>query len=165
MAQPMSPFDHYERGRVLKQSHMFEEALEEFRHAVTDPVYAGKARVQIALCLRATGRYDEATTAFRQALELATFSSVETTHIQYLLGRRWSHSAGMPKRWRPMAGPEKRTLGSRTWRTGLNICSQVDAARSPRINKTTSPGSKTCADGRSNSRLRFSLCWTSSGNR
>lgn len=87
MEQPMSPFDHYERGRVLKQSQMFDEALEEFRHAVTDPVYAGKARVQMALCLRATERYDEAAAAFRQALELATFSSVETTHIQYLLGQ------------------------------------------------------------------------------
>ena len=87
MEQPMSTFDHYKRGRVLKQSHMFAEALEEFRQAVTDPLYGGKARVQMALCLRAMDRYDEAAAAFRQALELATFSSEETTRILYLLGK------------------------------------------------------------------------------
>ena len=87
MEQPMSTFNHYERGRVLKQSHMFAEALEEFRQAVTDPLYGGKARVQMALCLRAMERYEEAAAAFRQALELATFSSEETTHILYLLGQ------------------------------------------------------------------------------
>jgi tetratricopeptide (TPR) repeat protein len=87
MERPMSAFDHYQRGRVLKQSHMFDEALEEFRQAVTDPLWAGKARVQMALCLRATERYDEAAAAFHQALALATFSSEETTHILYLLGQ------------------------------------------------------------------------------
>ena len=87
MEQPTSAFDHYERGRVLKQSHMFDEALDEFRQAATDPQYAGKALVQMALCLRAMERYDEAAAAFRQALELATFSSEETTHILYLLGQ------------------------------------------------------------------------------
>ena len=87
MEQPMSTFDHYKRGRDLKQSHMFAEALEEFQQAITDPLYGGKARVQIALCLRAMERYDEAAAAFRQALEVATFSSEETTHILYLLGQ------------------------------------------------------------------------------
>jgi hypothetical protein len=87
MEQPTSAFDHYERGRVLKQSHMFDEALEEFRQAVTDPQYAGKALVQMALCFRATERYDAAAAAFRQALEVATFSTEETTHILYLLGQ------------------------------------------------------------------------------
>jgi tetratricopeptide (TPR) repeat protein len=66
---------------------MFDEALNEFRQAVTDPQYAGKALVQMALCFRATERYDAAVAAFRQALEVATFSSEETTHILYLLGQ------------------------------------------------------------------------------
>jgi tetratricopeptide (TPR) repeat protein len=87
MEQSTSAFDHYKHGRVLKESHMFAEAVEEFRQAVTDPLYGGKARVQIALCLRAMERYDEAAAAFRQALEVATFSSQETTHILYLLGQ------------------------------------------------------------------------------
>ena len=87
MEQPMSTFDHYKRGREFKHNQMFAEALDEFRQAVTDPLYGGKARVQMALCLRATARYDEAAAAFRQALELATFSSEETTRILYLLGQ------------------------------------------------------------------------------
>ena len=80
-------FDHYERGRVFKKSGMFDQALNEFRQAATDPQYAGKALVQSALCLRSTDRYEAAAAAFRQSLELATFSSEETTHILYLLGQ------------------------------------------------------------------------------
>lgn len=87
MEQRKSAFEHYERGRVLKQSQMFDQALEEFQQAVTDPQYAGKAHVQKALCLRSTERYEEAAAAFRQALELATFSSKEKAHILYLLGQ------------------------------------------------------------------------------
>ena len=87
MEQLKSALDHYERGRVLKQSKMFDQAIEEFQQAVTDPQYAGNAHVQKALCLKATERYEEAAAAFRHALELATFSSQETTHILYLLGQ------------------------------------------------------------------------------
>ena len=42
--------------------------------------------MQIAICLRATGRYDEAVEAFHQALEVGTFSSNEKAHILYFLG-------------------------------------------------------------------------------
>jgi PilZ domain-containing protein/tetratricopeptide repeat protein len=87
MEQPRSAFDHYERGRVLKHNQMFEEALEEFQQAATDPQLAGKAHVQMALCLRSTGCGEAAAAAFRQALELTTFSSKEKTHILYLLGQ------------------------------------------------------------------------------
>jgi len=86
MEQPKSALDHYKRGRVLKHSHMFDQAREEFQQAVGDPRYAGNAHVQIAMCLRATGRYDEAVEAFRQALEVDTFSSKEKAHILYFLG-------------------------------------------------------------------------------
>ncbi|HYM89966.1 MAG TPA: tetratricopeptide repeat protein [Nitrospiraceae bacterium] len=87
MEQPKSANDHYERGRVLKHSHMFDQALEEFQHVASDPQYAGNAHVQIALCLLATGRYDDAAEAFRQALEVGTFSSKEKAHILYFLGQ------------------------------------------------------------------------------
>ena len=83
----MSALDHYERGRVLKHAQMFDQAREEFQHAASDPQYAGNAHVQIALCLLATGRYDEAVVAFRQALEVGTFSSKEKAHILYFLGQ------------------------------------------------------------------------------
>lgn len=86
MEQPKSAHDHYERGRVLKHAHMFDQAREEFQQAVSDSQYAGNAHVQIAMCLRATGRYDEAVEAFRQALEVGTFSSKEKAHVLYFLG-------------------------------------------------------------------------------
>jgi tetratricopeptide (TPR) repeat protein len=87
MEQPKSTFDHYERGRVLKKNQMFDQALDEFQQAATDPQYAGKAHVQMALCLRATERGEAAVAAFRHALELATFSSKENAHILYLMGQ------------------------------------------------------------------------------
>ena len=87
MEQPKSAFDHYERGRVLKHALMYDQAREEFQHAAHDPQYAGNAHVQIALCLLATGRYDDAVVAYRQALEVGTFSSTEKAHILYLLGK------------------------------------------------------------------------------
>ncbi|HSF66679.1 MAG TPA: tetratricopeptide repeat protein [Nitrospiraceae bacterium] len=82
-----SAHDHYERGRALKLARMFDQAREEFQLAATNPHYAGNAYVQIALCLRATGRYDDAVGAFRQALEVDTFSSKERAHILYSLGQ------------------------------------------------------------------------------
>jgi hypothetical protein len=66
---------------------MFDQARDEFHQAASDPEYAGNAHVQIAMCLRATGRYDEAVEAFRQALEVGTFSSQEQAHVLYCLGQ------------------------------------------------------------------------------
>ena len=79
-----SAFEHYERGRALKQNHMFKEAIEEFRQAAAEPRYAGKSYVQMALCLRSSERNEAAVEAFRRALESATFSSQEKAHILYL---------------------------------------------------------------------------------
>ena len=87
MEQQIPAIKRYERGLVLKQVQMFDSALEEFRQAARDPQQAGKAHVQIALCLRSTGRYVEAVAAFRQALTSATFSTTERLHILYLLGQ------------------------------------------------------------------------------
>ena len=87
MEQPKSAHDHYERGRTLKRAQMFDQAREEFQYVANDPEYAGNAHVQIALCLLATGRYDDAVEVFRQALEVGTYSSSEKAHILYMLGK------------------------------------------------------------------------------
>lgn len=87
MEEPKSAHDHYERGRTLKRAQMFHQAREEFQQVVNDPEYAGNAYVQIALCLLATGRYDDAVEAFRQALEVGTYPSREKAHILYMLGK------------------------------------------------------------------------------
>jgi len=83
----MSAFEHYERGLVLKKVQMFYEAIEDFRKAAVDPQYVGKAYVQMALCLRASGRHEEALLAFRHALVSPTFSSEEQRHILYHIGQ------------------------------------------------------------------------------
>ena len=87
MEQPKPALHHYERGRVLKHAKMFDQAREEFQQVVGDPQYAGNAHLQIALCLWATGRHDEAVEAFRQALEVGTFSAEEKAHILYVQGK------------------------------------------------------------------------------
>jgi tetratricopeptide (TPR) repeat protein len=87
MEQPISAVQRYERGLVLKQVQIFDQALEEFQEAAKDTHHAGKAHVQIAFCLRSMGHYVEAAAAFRQALTFATFSTTERLHILYLLGQ------------------------------------------------------------------------------
>src|SRR4051794_27582125 len=85
--QRMSAFEHYERGLVLKQVRMFYPAIEDFRKAAVDPQFSGKAHVQIALCLRAAGRHEEAVMAFRQALAAPTLSPEEQRYILYQMGQ------------------------------------------------------------------------------
>lgn len=87
MDQRMSALEHYERGLVLKKVQMFYQAIDDFRKAARDPQYSGKAYVQMALCLRAAGRHDEAVMAFRQAAASPTLSSEEQRHILYHMGQ------------------------------------------------------------------------------
>ena len=97
MDQQMSAFERYERGLVLKRVQMFYPAIEDFRKAVLDPRYAGKAHVQIALCLRSVGRDEEAVMAFRQALASPTFSSQEQRHILYHMGQTFESLGRYPE--------------------------------------------------------------------
>src|SRR6185503_10028567 len=83
----LSSSDRYKRGLVLKQVQIFDNAIEEFQQAATDPQYTGKAHMQIGLCLRDAGRYEEAVAAFRQALTYPPFTSENSARILYLLGR------------------------------------------------------------------------------
>ena len=87
MEPQMSARERYERGQVLKQANMYDQAVDDFRHAARVPQYAGKAQAQLALCFRAMGRHEDAVAAFRQALESSTFSSNENLHMLYLLGQ------------------------------------------------------------------------------
>jgi PilZ domain-containing protein len=87
MLQRMSGSEHYERGLLLKKVQIFAAALAEFQQASRDPQQAGKAFAQVALCLKALGREEEAVTALRQALDAGSFSTKERVHIQYLLAQ------------------------------------------------------------------------------
>jgi tetratricopeptide (TPR) repeat protein len=83
----MSARDLYARGRMLRQAKMYDLALADFRNAVQDPNYAGKAHTQAALCYRAMGRHGEAAAALRQALTSSALSPEEHLHVLYLLGQ------------------------------------------------------------------------------
>jgi tetratricopeptide (TPR) repeat protein len=87
MSERMSGSDYYERGLLLKKVQIYDMALTEFQQATSDQQQAGKAFVQMALCLKTLGREEEAVTAFRQALESGPFSSTERIHIQYVLAQ------------------------------------------------------------------------------
>jgi tetratricopeptide (TPR) repeat protein len=87
MLQRTSGSEHYERGLLLKKVQIFAAALTEFQQASRDPQQAGKAFAQVALCLKALGREEEAVTALRQALDAGSFSTKERVHIQYLLAQ------------------------------------------------------------------------------
>ena len=87
MSGKMSGLGFYERGLLLKKVQVFDMALKEFQQATTDPQQAGKAFAQVGECLKTMGRQDEAVTAFRQALETGSCSSLERVQIQYLLAQ------------------------------------------------------------------------------
>lgn len=87
MDKQMTAGERYEHGLVLKRVRMFHQAIDDFRKAAVDPQYKGKAHVQVALCLSAAGRHEEAVMAFRQGLATRTFSSEEERHILYHMGQ------------------------------------------------------------------------------
>ena len=87
MDQQTSSCECYERGLVLKRVQMFHQAIENFQKAALDPRFAGRAYVQIALCLKAGGRHEESVTAFRKALASPALSSEEKRHILYHIGQ------------------------------------------------------------------------------
>ena len=83
----MSARELYERGRMLRMAKMYDRALADFREAIHDPNYAGKAHTQAALCFRALGRHEEAAESLRKALESPGLSANEHLHVLYLLGQ------------------------------------------------------------------------------
>jgi len=66
---------------------MYDQALAELQHATQDPNYAGQARTQLGLCLRAMGRHEEAVATLEQALNSPSLSSKEYIHVLYLVGQ------------------------------------------------------------------------------
>jgi tetratricopeptide (TPR) repeat protein len=79
--------ENYERGLVLRKAGLFQQAIEELEQAATSRTYALKAYAQIGLCHKSTGRYEQAITAFRKALQSSPVSAKETVQILYVLGR------------------------------------------------------------------------------
>jgi tetratricopeptide (TPR) repeat protein len=77
----------YERGLALRKAGLFKQAIEQFEKATSDPALALKAYAQIGLSKKSCDRYDEAVTAFRNALKSPGATTKETVQILYVLGR------------------------------------------------------------------------------
>jgi tetratricopeptide (TPR) repeat protein len=79
--------EKYERGITLRKAGVFKLAITEFELAAANPRYALKSHAQIGLCHKSCGRYEEAVSAFRNALKSSRASAKETVQILYVLGR------------------------------------------------------------------------------
>jgi tetratricopeptide (TPR) repeat protein len=79
--------ESYERGLALRKAGLFKQAIDHFEKATNDPIFAPKAYAQIGLSNKSCDRYEEAVTAFRNALKSPGVSTKEVVQILYVLGR------------------------------------------------------------------------------
>lgn len=79
--------ESYERGLALRKVGLFKPAIDQFERATSDPAFALKAYAQIGLSQKSLDRYEEAVTAFRNALKSPGASTKDTVQILYVLGR------------------------------------------------------------------------------
>ena len=105
----------YERATALKNVGLFRQAAEHFEKAVQDPAYALKGFAQMGLCLKKSGKREDAVVAFRRALQIPTASSKEQVQILYLLGRTLESLERIPEaleayRWLRREAPHYRDV-------------------------------------------------------
>jgi tetratricopeptide (TPR) repeat protein len=108
----------YEQGSALKNVGLFRQAAEHFQKAAQDPAYALKGLAQMGLCLKQSGKQEEAVAAFRRALQIPTASSKEQVQILYLLGRTLETLGRIPEaleayRWLRREAPQYRDVAMR----------------------------------------------------
>jgi tetratricopeptide (TPR) repeat protein len=108
----------YEQGSALKNVGLFRQAAEHFEKAAQDPAYALKGLAQMGLCLKQSGKQEEAVTAFRRALQIPSASSKEQVQILYLLGRTLESLGRIPDaleayRWLRREAPQYRDVAMR----------------------------------------------------
>ena len=77
----------YERGLALRKAGLFKQSIEQFEKATADPALALKAFAQIGLSQKSCDRYEDAVTAFRNALKSPGASTKDIVQILYVLGR------------------------------------------------------------------------------
>ena len=86
----------YENGLAHKQAGAYKQAIDFFEQASADATQEVRATSQIALCLYATGRHEEATRSFGALLEGGRGTELELRNIRYFLGRALE-SLGKPQ--------------------------------------------------------------------
>jgi tetratricopeptide (TPR) repeat protein len=108
----------YERGTALKNVGLFRQAAEHFEQATQDPAYALKGFAHMGLCLKKSGKQEEAVTAFRRALQVSATFLKEQVQILYLLGRTLESLNRIPEameayRWLRRESPQYRDVAVR----------------------------------------------------
>jgi tetratricopeptide (TPR) repeat protein len=116
--EALNGHESYEQGTALKNVGLFKQAAEHFETAAQDPMYMLKGLAQMGLCLKRTGKQDEAVMAFRRALQVPAASSKERVQILYLLGRTLESLGRIPEsletyRWLRREAPQYRDVASR----------------------------------------------------
>ncbi|MDP1948059.1 MAG: hypothetical protein Q8L77_11230 [Nitrospirota bacterium] len=116
--ETLNGHESYERGTALKNVGLFKQAAEHFETASQDPMYRLKGLAQMGLCLKRTGKQDEAVMAFRRALQVPAASSKERVQILYLLGRTLESLGRIPEsletyRWLRRESPQYRDVAAR----------------------------------------------------
>jgi tetratricopeptide (TPR) repeat protein len=132
--------ESYERGLALRKAGLFKPAIEQFEQASNAPGLAMKAYAQIGLCHKSADRYEDAVTAFRNALKTSPGTSKDTVQILYVLGRtleslgRYSETLEA-YRWIRREDPGYRDVASRI--------NHLSSRRNPAgSGKTTTPQSE-----------------------
>jgi type II secretory pathway predicted ATPase ExeA len=77
----------YEQGLAHKQAGSYRQAIDFFERAAADAAQEVRATSQVALCLCATGRHEEAARAFSALLEEGRGTDLEMRNVRYFLGR------------------------------------------------------------------------------
>ncbi|MCC6140074.1 MAG: tetratricopeptide repeat protein [Nitrospira sp.] len=77
----------YERGLALRKAGLFKPSIEQFEKAASDPALALKAYAHIGLSQKSCDRYEDAVTAFHNALKSPGASTKDIVQILYVLGR------------------------------------------------------------------------------
>jgi tetratricopeptide (TPR) repeat protein len=108
----------YEQGSALKNVGLFRQAAEHFQKAAQDPAYTLKGLAQMGLCLKQSGKQEEAVTVFRRALQIPSTSVKEQVQILYLLGRTLESIGRIPEaleayRWLRREAPQYRDVTMR----------------------------------------------------
>ena len=108
----------YEQGSALKNVGLFRQAAEHFQKAAQDSVYALKGLAQMGLCLKQSGKQEEAVATFRRALQIPKASVKEQVQILYLLGRTLESIGRIPEaleayRWLRREAPQYRDVTMR----------------------------------------------------
>lgn len=77
----------YEQGLAYKQAGAYAQAIECFNQAAADADQAVRAITQVAVCLSAVGRYEEAARSLEALLQTGQGTESDLRHSRYLLGR------------------------------------------------------------------------------